>query len=204
MTFILHTTHAAKNGSRAGLGITLIQLGVRPPPLVCFPSCIKVNSRSSRLPPQFYLKQRTDGLSSIPGDETGLNGGLGPSESEQSWSWWNGPGGADQPTGTLPSGLTPTATLAEGVFGSLPTQVHGALAGVLAASDGSQSQGSGMPTLQGDGATLEEMQRMSEAANEWMAFVLVTIGVSPALVFFSPCPRGRLLPWRFLFPSMAS
>lgn len=35
-----------------------------------------------------------------------------------------------------------------------------------------------MPTLQGDGATLEEMQRMSEAANEWMAFVLVTIGVS--------------------------
>lgn len=158
LTFILHTTHAAKNGSRAGLGITLIQLG-------------------------FYLKQRTDGLSSIPGDETGLNGGLGPSESEQSWSWWNGPGGggADQPTGTLPSGLTPTATLAEGVFGSLPTQVHGALAGVLAASDGlTQSQGpgagAGMPTLQGDGATLEEMQRMSEAANEWMAFVLVTIG----------------------------
>lgn len=29
LTFILHTTHAAKNGSRAGLGITLIQLGVR-------------------------------------------------------------------------------------------------------------------------------------------------------------------------------
>lgn len=28
LTFILHTTHAAKNGSRAGLGITLIQLGV--------------------------------------------------------------------------------------------------------------------------------------------------------------------------------
>ncbi|TKA54653.1 hypothetical protein B0A53_03060 [Rhodotorula sp. CCFEE 5036] len=158
LTFILHTTHAAKNGSRAGLGITLIQLG-------------------------FYLKQRTDGLSSNPGDEIGLNGGLGPSESEQSWSWWNDPGGggADQPTGTLPSGLTPTATLAEGVFGSLPTQVHGALAGVLAANDGlTQSQGpgagAGMPTLQGDGATLEEMQRMSEAANEWMAFVLVTIG----------------------------
>lgn len=35
LTYLLHTTHAAKNGSRAGLGITLIQLGVRtfPPPL---------------------------------------------------------------------------------------------------------------------------------------------------------------------------
>ncbi len=29
LTYLLHTTHAAKNGSRAGLGITLIQLGVR-------------------------------------------------------------------------------------------------------------------------------------------------------------------------------
>ncbi|GAA5864555.1 hypothetical protein JCM3774_005164 [Rhodotorula dairenensis] len=167
LTFILHTTHAAKNGSRAGLGITLIQLG-------------------------FYLKQRTDGLSTtVPGDETGLNGGLGPSESEQSWSWWNGPG-ANSGYGVQPTGTSfapdATATIAGeggsggGVFGSLPTQVHGALAGVLAASggDGSAQPGgggpSGMPTLQGDGATLEEMQRMSEAANEWMAFVLVTIG----------------------------
>jgi hypothetical protein len=31
LTYVLHTTHAAKNGSRAGLGITLIQLGVRSP-----------------------------------------------------------------------------------------------------------------------------------------------------------------------------
>ncbi|POY71464.1 heavy metal ion homeostasis protein [Rhodotorula taiwanensis] len=148
LTFILHTTHAAKNGSRAGLGITLIQLG-------------------------FYLKQRSDGLSAAPGDETGLNGSLGPSESEQRWSWWNP---ADQPTGTLPDGSTPTATLGGGVFGSLPTQVHGALAGMLASSDGSSATPSGFPTLQGDGASLEEVQRMGEAANEWMAFVLVTIG----------------------------
>lgn len=27
LTYLLHTTHAAKNGSRAGLGITLIQYG---------------------------------------------------------------------------------------------------------------------------------------------------------------------------------
>lgn len=28
LTYLLHTSHASKNGSRAGLGITLIQLGV--------------------------------------------------------------------------------------------------------------------------------------------------------------------------------
>lgn len=27
LTYLLHTTHAAKNGSRAGLGITLVQFG---------------------------------------------------------------------------------------------------------------------------------------------------------------------------------
>jgi hypothetical protein len=27
LTYLLHTTHAAKNGSRAGLGITLVQIG---------------------------------------------------------------------------------------------------------------------------------------------------------------------------------
>src|ERR1700749_2420051 len=27
LTYLLHTTHAAKNGSRAGLGITLVQYG---------------------------------------------------------------------------------------------------------------------------------------------------------------------------------
>jgi hypothetical protein len=60
-----------------------------------------------------------------------------------------------------------------------------------------------MPTLQGDGATLEEMQRMSEAANEWMAFVLVTIGVSAPLcslrtmASLSCIPSSSLwLPWR--------
>jgi hypothetical protein len=42
-----------------------------------------------------------------------------------------------------------------------------------------------MPTLQGDGATLEEMQRMSEAANEWMAFESAT---------FTPSSWARSIP----------
>jgi hypothetical protein len=57
-----------------------------------------------------------------------------------------------------------------------------------------------MPTLQGDGATLEEMQRMSEAANEWMAFVLVTIGVSVLSLLPS---RDGVFVLHSLFLSMA-
>ncbi|GAA5899257.1 Bsd2p [Sporobolomyces salmoneus] len=70
LTYLLHTTHAAKNGSRAGLGITLIQLG-------------------------FYLKQHTDHGDPIfedspSRDETGLNGNAGPRIDNVRWSWWGG------------------------------------------------------------------------------------------------------------------
>lgn len=122
-------------------------------------------------------------MAAAPGDETGLNGGLGPSPNEQRWTWWDH---ADQPTSTLSEAASATATLGAGVFGSLPTQVHGALSGVLAASETQGQNGamaSGMPTLQGDGAALEEVQRMSESANEWMAFLLVTVGVSLLITF---------------------
>jgi hypothetical protein len=46
LTYLLHTTHAAKNGSRAGLGVTLIQYG-------------------------FYMKGATDEDSPVPGDSSG-------------------------------------------------------------------------------------------------------------------------------------
>lgn len=46
LTYLLHTTHAAKNGSRAGLGVTLIQYG-------------------------FYMKGAEDGDSAVPGDSSG-------------------------------------------------------------------------------------------------------------------------------------
>ena len=46
LTYLLHTTHAAKNGSRAGLGVTLIQYGfyMRSSPL---------NSKSGRPEPTY-------------------------------------------------------------------------------------------------------------------------------------------------------
>ncbi|GAA5825505.1 hypothetical protein JCM3770_004522 [Rhodotorula araucariae] len=149
LTFILHTTHAAKNGSRAGLGVTLIQLG-------------------------FYLKQRVDHPDTYldpdaPGDETGLNGGLGPADMDaQRWSWW---GGFDDPS--VDGTGAATATLS--ALGSLPTQVGGALAGMLDASDPDAVQ-SALPSLRGDGITDEEMMRISLATNEWLAFLMVTVG----------------------------
>ena len=46
LTYLLHTTHAAKNGSRAGLGVTLIQYG-------------------------FYMRSRPDDTSGSPPPEAG-------------------------------------------------------------------------------------------------------------------------------------
>ncbi|GAA5934229.1 hypothetical protein JCM3775_006943 [Rhodotorula graminis] len=154
LTYILHTTHAAKNGSRAGLGVTLIQLG-------------------------FYLKQRTDHpefLDDDPlssGDETGLNGALGPADTDaERWSWW---GGGFDDTAT---GGAATATLA--ALGSLPTQVGSAFGSMLDASDpdaaAAAASATPFPTLMGDGVSDAEMMRMSMAANEWMAFAMVTVG----------------------------
>ncbi|KAK4332461.1 LOW QUALITY PROTEIN: Metal homeostatis protein BSD2, partial [Rhodotorula toruloides] len=196
LTYILHTTHAAKNGSRAGLGITLIQLG-------------------------FYIKQRTDHASdfpldpSSPGDETGLNGSAGPSDFDsQRWTWW---GGFDD---TPVESATATAS---GVFGSLPTQVTDALGNVLDASDPQATPtGLGMPSLQGDGLSIEEMGRMNQAANEWFAFALVTVGsfllIGSCLAYWptpARCDGGKDLaptrrtwslfldPFTLLFPVLA-
>ncbi|GAA5850565.1 hypothetical protein JCM9279_007544 [Rhodotorula babjevae] len=155
LTYILHTTHAAKNGSRAGLGVTLIQLG-------------------------FYLKQRTDhpefvdGDPLSSGDETGLNGALGPADGAdaEGWSWWGG-GLSDTEPGAA------TATLA--ALGSLPTQVGSAFGSMLDASDpdaaaAAAASATPFPTLMGDGVGDADMMRMSMAANEWMAFAMVTVG----------------------------
>ncbi|GAA6001622.1 hypothetical protein JCM10207_002235 [Rhodosporidiobolus poonsookiae] len=137
LTYLLHTTHAAKNGSRAGLGITLIQLG-------------------------FYLKQRTDGLDAS-GDETGLNGAPGPDT--QRWSWW---GGSVDPSAT-DTAASATAT----ALGALPTQVGALLSGAL---DNSDPDAVKVPTLMGDGPGEDELLQMGAQANEWVAFMMVTVG----------------------------
>ncbi|GAA6022640.1 hypothetical protein JCM11491_001147 [Sporobolomyces phaffii] len=147
LTYLLHTTHAAKNGSRAGLGITLIQLG-------------------------FYLKQHTD-HSSDPlfddspsrGDETGLNGNAGPRIDNVRWSWWGGE----------IEEIDAPAAAASATLGTLPTQISNSLHGVLEASNGTAA--TGLPSLMGNsGPTEQELNAMSLATNEWMSFALVTVG----------------------------
>ncbi|KAM0793334.1 hypothetical protein ACM66B_000790 [Microbotryomycetes sp. NB124-2] len=150
LTYLLHTTHAAKNGSRAGLGITMIQLG-------------------------FYLKQRADHpelFELMPGDLSGLDGATGPqSDDPSNWSWW---GGMAPPVEPDTSADAASSTLS--ALGSLPTQIHGALGGVLSASNpGAMRNSSQMPSLTGQ-MSEEELVRMSTAANEWMAFMMITLG----------------------------
>lgn len=140
---------------------------------------------------QFYIKQRSDHPDSYlddgttpSGDETGLNGSLGPTDLDsQRWSWW---GGFDDAAGPGSSVASATAS----ALGSLPTQVAGALAHALDASDpdaaGASAAPSPFPTLQGDGVSEDEMIRMSLAANEWLAFGMVTIGVRCGLLHLSP------------------
>ncbi|GAA5885537.1 hypothetical protein JCM16303_002248 [Sporobolomyces ruberrimus] len=148
LTYLLHTTHAAKNGSRAGFGITLIQLG-------------------------FYLKQHTD-HSGDPlfqdgsaQDETGLNGSPGPQVENVRWSWWGGEIEEIAPP-------APASSLAAAV-GNLPTQISGSLAGAFDASE-ARVNNTNLPSLMGSGSTEAELNSMTIATNEWMSFALVTVG----------------------------
>jgi len=173
LTYLLHTTHAAKNGSRAGLGITLIQLGVS---ITFFPSAyseIKLTDTVFRLPSQFYLKQHTDrsgdplfdDTTARSRDDTGLNGNAGPRVENVGWSWWGGE--IEDIDASAPS---PTATL-----GNLPTQLSNSLAGAFESSD-IRNNSSSLPSLMGNGSTEAELNSMSIATNEWMSFALVTVG----------------------------
>lgn len=56
LTYLLHTTHAAKNGSRAGLGITLVQYG------------FGMKSSSSRADPTGLPSDTTGQFAGVPSD----------------------------------------------------------------------------------------------------------------------------------------
>lgn len=110
------------------------------------------------------------------GDATGLDGSLGPGldDGTQGWTWWGG---------TMPLDPSEVATSTLSAIGSLPTQIGGALAGALDSSDPDVVV---RPSL-GD-LNPEDVQRMSQAANEWMAFMMVTVGVR---FFLSLSVRAR-------------
>lgn len=129
------------------------------------------------------MKQRIDHpelLDGAPGDATGLDGAVGlaaaPSE-VTSWSWWGG--------ATKEPAFSDLATSTLSAIGSLPTQVSNALSTSLAASDPDailSATESIKPTL--GNLNGEDVMRLSSAANEWMAFALVTCG---AFLFIGGC-----------------
>lgn len=103
------------------------------------------------------------------GDATGLGGSLGGGmdDGTQGWTWWGG---------AMPLDPSEVATSTLSAIGSLPTQIGGALAGVMEASDPDVVVNNPMRPSLGD-LSPEDVQRMSQAANEWMAFMMVTVGV---------------------------
>lgn len=145
----------------------------------------------------------------MPGDMTGLDGSAGPgiegnglgsagdpNDPLEGWSWWGGISpDPSAMSGDGAGGNLATATLS--AIGSIPTQLHGALSGAFDASDPDalaalrNGSSNGMPSLTGE-VSQEELMRMSAAANEWMAFMMISIGVSHKCLVFSPCSDRNL------------
>lgn len=167
LTYLLHTTHAARCGSRAGLGITLIQYG-------------------------FYLRSRALQLAE---DGNGADGGVGGGgdggatgnvnpnplgDYEPHTVEWGGAtlvyGGASSPSSATLSARLDDAVSASAAPGHLATAL---------ASDGDN-----MPAASpgADGTT---------ASSEWLAYVLMVIGyfilLSSLLSYFRVHRWGRAL-----------
>lgn len=105
-------------------------------------------------------------MDGTPGDATGLEGSLGGSDSAGTLSWWGSPDPIDLATPTLDT------------LGSIPTQISTAL-GMGLESSGLNGNGVGVSatTTQSLGNFRgEQVMRMSEGANEYMAFFLVILG----------------------------
>lgn len=146
LTYLLHTTHAARCGSRAGLGITLVQYG-------------------------FYLRTRAAQMmdGTLPDDMMGP-GADPPISTEQPnrISWWSESAGVQQSTTDEQS--TP-ALLARGIHFVLrqaaeatatTTASNGTLADALAADENTT-------------VNLPSAESMS-ASTEWLAFILMGLG----------------------------
>ena len=146
LTYLLHTTHAAKNGSRAGLGITLIQYS-------------------------FYLRSRAEVLTTelangeIPPElleavgANGQFGGTAGTDASKDWSLWGPP--IDAPAASsVASAAQPSASTIPNLFGSPVT--------------GNITDMSSLTEPQREG--LQEAMRMSSVANDWLSYLLLVLG----------------------------
>lgn len=160
LTYLLHTTHAARCGSRAGLGITLVQYG-------------------------FYLRTRAqqiaegkpmdDGLSPLPPGAAEPTSSNVPTPSI-SHSWW----------GDLARPHAPPAAATEGARSLVGRGLHFAMrqanevpaaAASAAAPTATSSNGSLADALAADDGLLSMGSNESmSASTEWLAYVLMGLG----------------------------
>lgn len=114
VTQLLHTSHAAKHGSRAGLGITLIQYALY---LQSRADTLQKELDHGQIPPElvgaFPSYNQTDGtILHMPGEQMNNGGGLfGPPAAEDM---------ATTTASLLPDGSTPTQPAAPSMLSGLP------------------------------------------------------------------------------------
>lgn len=130
LTYLLHTTHAAKLGARAGLGVTLIQYGLA-------------------------LRSGRDGYGGYRGDNTGMGGGS--SDNDPLFGGW------------------PAATASA----SPPTFATAPEAEDWMKSHSNYTNGQPEADSVGDSDVVD--MYVGDVTNEWLAFLLMTIGEYPSI-----------------------
>ncbi|CAO1630100.1 unnamed protein product [Sympodiomycopsis kandeliae] len=190
LTYLLHTTHAARCGSRAGLGITLIQYG-------------------------FYLRSRALQLEDGTGNGVGSGVDDGMSAGPHTLAWWGATivyPGSPEPTSDLasPSARSPLwgpppppLPSSTDLFGAQPSSAS--LAAAAATSTASSSLPAATSTLasafaaNGDGlpADTTPMDGSLTDTSEWLSYALMVIGwfilLSSVLSYWRVHRWGRAL-----------
>lgn len=175
MTYLLHTTHAARCGSRAGLGITLIQYGLF--------------LRTRNLP-------SADPLPGRPGSPDNNGSGSSPNEAIviSGNPWWDAFGGDSGNSASTAAGSLRRAALDLFVRADAPSPTgNGTIADMLAAGG---DMGNSNGNAGGSGGRDDGLFPVEEGA-QWLSYILMVLGwfiVLSSLVSYWRVHRwGRLL-----------
>lgn len=200
LTYLLHTTHAARCGSRAGLGITLIQYG-------------------------FYLKTRAGQLSedgSGGGPSSNGYGGGGFDDGEpQTFAWWGGtivyPGGGgggtsststlatpsarsalwDSPAAVAPAAASPSSSSFAAAAASATQSAASAIATTSASAFAAAGDNLPANTTNGGAGGGNGVTQDMTMTSEWLAYALMVIGwflvLSSLLSYYRVHRWGRAL-----------
>lgn len=158
LTYLLHTSHAAKHGSRAGLGITLIQYSFY---LKSRANALQAELDKGEIPPELIgffppTSNSTDENGGMVFDEDGDQSFPGM---PQGWADW-GKDSNDGPSTSLAHDLindaVATATATSEAEGALPSTI------------------AGLPAPEREGLT--NAMKMSSMANDWLSYMLMVLG----------------------------